>query len=198
MIGNALTPVDQAVLNKSRLDKFVLVFDVPPLLREANKKFERSNDFVQSDSIQFAVYGTVIPRVEVPAVAANYGGSVMHVSSQARPGYPPVAVNFTIDNQFNNYWVIYTWLNALRSAQDGMYKTAIHQENRFSNNMLIRDYATDITIYAKDEYNVDIIKWTYKMAFPTNLGEISYSYRNAGEIETSFDFVFTEMVCELL
>lgn len=198
MIANALTPIDQAVLNKSRLDKFILVFDVPPLLREVCKKFTRDNQSIQLDTIQFAIYGTVIPRIEVPAVPVNYGGSVLQISSQARPGYPPVAVNFTIDNQFNNYWVIYTWLNALRSAQDGIYKTAIHKEHKFSNHMLIKDYATDITVYAKDEYNVDIIKWTYKMAFPTNLGEINYSYRNAGEIETSFDFVFTEMECELL
>lgn len=198
MIANALTPVDQSVLNKSRLDKFILVFDVPPLLREICKKFTRDNQSIQLDTIQFAIYGTVIPRIEVPAVDANYGGSVLKISSQARPGYPPVAVNFTIDNQFNNYWVIYTWLNALRSAQDGLYKTAVHQEHRFSSNMLLKDYSTDISVYAKDEYNVDIIKWTYKRAFPTNLGEISYSYRNAGEIETSFDFVFTEMECELL
>lgn len=198
MKANALTPVDQAVLNKSRFDKFVMVFDVPPLLRDINKKFERNNSGVQSDTIQFSIYGTVVPRIEVPSVPVNYSGSVLQISSQARPGYPPVAVNFTIDNQFNNYWVIYTWLNALRSAQDGLYKTAVRQESKFSNHMLFKDYSTDICVYAKDEYHVDIVKWTYKHAFPTNLGEISYNYRNAGEIETSFDFVFTELECELL
>lgn len=189
---------DQAILNKSRLDKFVMVFDIPPILRSLNKSLERNNLVIQRDSLQFSVFGTVVPQIQVPSIQANYSGSALKLTSNARPAYPPVNVNFTIDNEFNNYWVIYTWLNALRDAKTGLYATAVGMEDNFSANMLVKDYATDISIFGKDEFNEDIIKWTYKFAFPTNLGEISFNYRTSGEIETSFQFEFTELSCELL
>lgn len=198
MIGNATTSFDQALLNKSRQDKFVLVFNIPKLLRSTERKFDRSNNTIQMDTLQFSIYGTVVPRIQVPATTANYSGSVLQISSQARPAYSPITVNFTIDNQFNNYWVIYTWLNALRESSSGLYATAVDKNKTFSGSMLLPDYSTDFTIFGKDEFNNDIIKWVYKSAFPTTLGEINFNYRTANEIDTSFEFVFSEVSCELL
>lgn len=198
MTPNSVTAYDQAVLNKSRKDKFMLVFDVPNLIKPLTRKFTRSNDTLQLDTMQFSVYGAVVPRIQVPPVAVNYSGNTLHVSSQTHPGYSPVNINFTIDNQFNNYWVIYTWLNALRDHRSGLYADAADPNRDFSGAMLHKDYATNMTIYGKDEYNQDVIKWTYQHAFPTTLGEIDYSYRTANEIETTFEFVFAEVECQLL
>ena len=198
MIGNSTTAYDQALLNKSRLDKFIMVIDLPDLLKPIARKFERNNQSVQLDTLQFAVYGTVVPQIQVPAIPVNYSGSAMHISSQVHPAYPPITVNFTIDNQFNNYWVIYTWLNALRSAADGTYATSIHDLPKASGNMLIKDYATDMTVYGLDEYNNEIVKWTYKRAFPISLGEISFNNRTASEIDTTLQFAFAEIECVLL
>ena len=198
MIGNSTTAYDQALLNKSRLDKFIMVIDLPDLLKPIARKFERNNQSVQLDTLQFAVYGTVVPQIQVPAIPVNYSGSAMHISSQVHPAYPPITVNFTIDNQFNNYWVIYTWLNALRSAADGTYATSIHDLPKASGNMLLKDYATDMTVYGLDEYNNEIVKWTYKRAFPISLGEISFNNRTASEIDTTLQFAFAEIECVLL
>ena len=139
MIANSVTAYDQALLNKSRLDKFIMVFDVPKLLRPLERKFERNNQSIQLDTLQFSIYGTVVPQIQVPAVPVNYSGGALHISSQVHPAYSPVTVNFTIDNQFNNYWVIYTWLNALREASTGLYATAVDRTQDFSGYMLHKD-----------------------------------------------------------
>lgn len=188
---------EQSLLNKSRLDKFVLVVNTPPILKKSNKRFERGNQVVQLETMQFAIYGAIVPRIQVPAVNAGYSGSVLQISSQAHPAHAPITVNFTIDNQFNNYWYIYTWLNLLRDAKTGLYNIR-DDSKEFSKDMLIDDYATDLTVYGKDEYNNDVIKWVYKKAFPTELAEINYNYRTATEIESSFQFAFTEVFCNLM
>ena len=198
MIGNSTTAYDQALLNKSRLDKFIMVIDLPDLLKPIARKFERNNQSVQLDTLQFAIYGTVVPQIQVPAIPVNYSGSAMHISSQVHPAYPPITVNFTVDNQFNNYWVIYTWLNALRNYNDGTYATSIHDLPKASGNMLLKDYATDMTVFGLDEYNNEIVKWTYKRAFPISLGEISFNNRTASEIDTTLQFAFAEIECVLL
>ncbi len=198
MIGNSTTAYDQALLNKSRLDKFIMVIDLPDLLKPIARKFERNNQSVQLDTLQFAIYGTVVPQIQVPAIPVNYSGGAMHISSQVHPAYPPITVNFTVDNQFNNYWVIYTWLNALRSATDGTYATSIHDLPQVRGDMLLKDYATDMSVFGLDEYNNEIVKWTYKRAFPISLGEISFNNRTAGEIDTTLQFAFAEIECVLL
>ena len=101
----------QSILNKSRVDKFVLVFSLPPALRKIEKKSTRSSYNVSEDAFQFSVYGAVVPEIIVPTIQIPYGGSNLYQSSHARQPYPPVTVNFTIDNEFNNYWVIYKWLD---------------------------------------------------------------------------------------
>jgi len=73
----------------------------------------------------------------------------------------------------------------------------------FDNDNLIqddkfKDYQTDLTIYGLDEYNNEKIKFTYTKAFPTDLGGINYNYREDGEIESSFTFVYSQLHTLLL
>ena len=64
----AYNTMQQSVLNKSRADKFLLVFDIPPILKEFDKKFKQSNTTIVSDSVQFSIFGTAVPEITVPAV----------------------------------------------------------------------------------------------------------------------------------
>ena len=64
----ARNTMQQAMLNKSRADKFLLVFDVPPILREVSKKFSQTNTTVVPDSVQFSIFGAAVPEISVPAV----------------------------------------------------------------------------------------------------------------------------------
>ena len=151
------------------------------------------------ESLQFSVYGSIVPDIVVPAVETRYSGSTLYVSSHSRPSYPAVNVKFTIDNQFNNYWVIYQWLNLMRDQNEGTYGI-VNARNLADNPELLRDYATIFTLYGTDEFNNNVIRWDFHSAFPTKLGGIEWNEQNqeGTEIQCSFEFVFSKITSELV
>jgi hypothetical protein len=183
----------QSTLNKSRSDKFIMVFNIPPALRSINKHVLRSTNTIQKDSIQFSIFGTVVPELTVPAIELRYSGSTLYNSSHARNPYPPLNVDFTVDSQYNNYWVIYQWLNLLHDQKTGLF------DNRnLIEDSAFKDYQTDISVFGLDEFNKRKIEFIYTKAFPTTLGDIKYNYREADEITSSFTFVFSQLHTKLL
>ena len=135
----AVNQNNQSILNKSRLDKFLLVFSIPPALREINVRENSARN------------STTVPSIQIP-----YAGSNLYQSAHAREPYPPVTVNFTADNEFNNYWVIYKWLNLMHDQKTGVYdESDLDPDNQFNN------YQTDMTLYGLDEYENRRIEFTH-------------------------------------
>jgi len=188
-------PILQSQLNKSRVDKFLLVLNLPPILRKLDMTGLRNNDYLQRDALQFSVYGTLIPTVEVREQIAEYGGQSYKVSSHSRDPYPNIIVNFTIDNRFNNYWVLYKWLALLNDPEYSLYDS---KETLSTKKLAPSEYQTDFTVYAKDEFDQNIVKFTYTKAFPVSLGDITYNYREENEIETTFEFAFSQFSVDLV
>ncbi len=184
---------DQSLLNKSRKDKFTLTVVLPKALLPYNRKQNRVNSNVDLDTLQFSIYGTVVPKNIIPSEEIRYAGSTVYVSSHNKPSYDPVSINFTIDNLFNNYWVIHKWLDLMRNEKSGIYEEELTEKDHG-----LGQYSTDFIITGRDEYHNDVIQWIYKSAFPTTLGEINYNHRDAGEIESSFEFVFRRIETKLL
>ena len=190
----ARNSMQQAMLNKSRADKFLLVFDIPPILKEFNKKFNQNNTTIISDSVQFSIYGAAVPEITVPAVQNRYSGNTLYVSSHGKAPYPPVTINFNIDNEYKNYWVIYQWLNLLHDQFDGRYNAREINENEPD----FQDYQTNLTIFGKDEFNNNRIKFTYTKAFPTTVEAITYNYQTPDEISSGFTFVYSQLHTEII
>tara|TARA_R110002020_G_scaffold150063_1_gene326572 strand:- start:66 stop:647 length:582 start_codon:yes stop_codon:yes gene_type:complete len=190
----ATNSMQQSVLNKSRSDKFLLIFDIPPILREFNKKFNQDNLSIISDSVQFSIFGTAVPEITVPAVETRYAGNTLYVSSHGKNPYPPVDVKFNIDNEYKNYWVMYQWLNLLHDQYEGRYN--VREINEYDPDF--QDYQTNLTIYGKDEFNNNRIKFTYTKAFPTTIDTIDYNYQSPGEIASGFSFVYSQLHTEVI
>lgn len=182
----------QSILNKSRVDKFVLVFSLPPALKKIQKKSVRSSFNVSEDSFQFSVYGAVVPELIVPTIQIPYAGSNLYQSSHAREPYPPVTVNFKIDNEFNNYWVVYKWLDLMHDDYTGTFDADELVTQEYSN------YQTDMTLYGLDEYENKRIQFTYTKAFPISLGSINYNYSNSEEIDSSMTFAYSQLHTKLI
>ena len=170
----ARNSLQQAVLNKSRADKFLLVFDVPPILKKFSKKFNQDNTHIIPDTVQFSIFGAAVPEITVPAIENRYAGNTLYVSSHSKNSYPPVSVKFKIDNEYKNYWVMYNWLN------------------------LLHDYQVNLTIFGKDEFNNSRIKFTYTQAFPVSIDTINYDYQNTDEIISGFTFVYSQLHTEVV
>ena len=191
----AINTLPQSTLNKARNDKFLLVFDVPPILKTFSKQIngQRNNRTIIPDSVQFSIYGTIVPEIVVPAIENRYAGNTLYVSSNSKNSYPPVNVKFNIDNEYNNYWTIYQWLNLLHDQKEGRYNAGnIEVDKNFS------DYQTDLTIYGLDEYNNKRIKFNYTKAFPTSVDTIDFNYQGGEEIVSGFTFVYSQLHTELL
>ena len=184
----------QSPFNKSRKDKFLMAFDLPKCFKNLESNFNRSNNTVIPDSIKFSVFGAVVPSVEIPPVDIRYAGQTLAASSHTRNVYAPNTVSFTVDNRFNNYWTIYSWLNILNHDKTGVYDVNNITSGRASN----FEYRTNISIFALDEYNKRVVEFKYTDAFPTSLGGIEYSYRDGSEIESAFTYSYSQLLVSLV
>ncbi len=217
--------IQQSVLNKARKDKFLLVLDIPPVLKKINSNV-RSNSLINLDKLQFSVYGTVVPPISIEKESLNVYGQAYNVTTMTRPAYAPVSVRFNVDNNFDNYWVLWKWLAILNDPRkSGMDKhfaefTTVRDtpidtirdivQNTTKNpphNLKYKhiqmkndytDYQTTITIFGLREYNEKIVRFDYYNSFITNLGEINYDYKDVAEMESRFDFAFNQLDVTLL
>ncbi len=189
--------IQQAVLNKSRKDKFVFVLTLPDAMKDMTYTMpeNRQDDRIIPNTLQFSVYGAVLPQVKVDAGHIRYSGQAVQFSSHSRPQYSNPIVNFTVDNEFNNYWVIWKWLDILNDDRDAVF----HAKKRVdANESMFKEYQGTATMYALDEYNNKKIRFDYQGLVPVSLGQIDYNYRTPDEIETTFEFSFSKLTPILL
>lgn len=187
--------IKQSYLNQAKKDKFLLVFDVPPILKNISKKYDRTNKTIIPDSVQFSIWGTMVPAITVKGVETRYAGSTLYVSSHSKDSYPPVSVKFSVDSLYNNYWAIYQWLNLLHHEKTGTYNArGLTTDGDFN------DYQTNLTIYALDEYGNKRVKFTYTKAFPTTLDELQFTQQESGDqqVVSGFTFLYSQLHTELL
>ena len=187
--------VKSSYLNKAREDKFLLVFDIPPILKSSISTYQRDNTHLNPDSVQFSIFGSIVPDITVKGVETRFAGSNLYQSSFSKDSYPPISIDFVIDNEYNNYWTIYSWLNLLHDQKTGVYNQGnIPVDGNFN------DYQTNITIYGLDEFLNKKIKFTYTKAFPTSLKSITYQQQGDSgvELKSGFDFLFSQLHVELV
>jgi len=217
----------QSHLNKARLDKFILSFTVPDCLKTSQSRTERGTNHksverVIPDSMQYSVYGAIVPEISVPSITLPQFAQHLKVSSHRRDAYSDVTVNFNVDNEFNNYWYIFRWLDILNDQRTATYDehgvgtsqdiaskyraddsfTGVDDHNRPAIDHItpdiLKDYSANFTLYGLSEYNKNMIEFTYVNAFPISLGEIDYSYQDGSEIVSSFTFSFSQLNVNLL
>jgi len=188
--------VQQSYLNKARQDKFLLVFDLPPIMKPIARKYTRNTKTVIPDSVQFSVFGTIVPEITVKGVETRFAGSTLYVTSHSKDSYPPVNIKFVVDSMYNNYHVIYRWLNLLHDEKTGVYNQAglIPEDDNFN------DYQTDLTVYGLDEYGKKRVSFKYTKAFPTTLDGITYNQKadEGQEIESGFTFLYSQMHFDII
>jgi hypothetical protein len=185
-------PTQQSVLNRSSKDKFLLVLNLPLLLRKQSV----TNRNISITPLQMSVRGTIVPAVRVPANEVRFAGQSYNVSSHARPNYEPLTVNFIVDNKFLNYWNLWYWLNTLNTARGSTYtgsnnKNLTNDEKIEQGNLL--DYQANLSIFSLNEYNERSVEFIYYNAFITELGSINYNYEDSNIIETTATFQFSQL-----
>jgi len=185
----------QTPLNKSRSDKFILILDLPLVLKNTFSHVLEEN--FKIDPLQLSVYGSPVPQINIPAVDVPYGGQVYKSSSFSRPAYDPLSIKFVIDNGYKNYWVLWNWLNLLNDYKESTSKAQTVENNSNVLKNPMRDYTSSFNIYGMDEYNNKLISFKYTHAFPTQLSEINFSNQDPNEISSTVTFVFNRLEVDL-
>lgn len=187
--------MNQAIYNKSRKDKFLFIMTLPPALQNI-KSTIKSNSSVNLDKLQFSVYGTIVPNIIVPSVGVKYAGQELKISSHSRSPYENIFVDFDIDNEYVNYWVIYKWLDLLNDEKFSYYNKDQIADKKAQE--ALQDYSTIFTVYGIDEYNNNKIKFDYTGCFPVSLGGFKLNDRDPNIIQSQFEFSFTRFESELV
>lgn len=186
---------EQSHLNVTRKDKFKLVMDIPALLKPLLRKEDRFCHGGNLDRLQLSIWGFVIPEIQINKIAIPYSGQTLNFSGLSRPAYQPLNVNFTIDNRFDNYYILYKWLDIQNDDVASQYDFK-HLGNDTRGH--INEYSSTFTVYALDEYDTPTAKWDYGLAFPTILGGINANFRETSELESNFTFEFGTVTMSLL
>ena len=189
--------MNQAPLNKNRQDKFILILNLPEGIKRITDNIDRNPNRIDADSLEISITGAVTPVISVPEITVPYGAQTIKVSSHARPAYDPLTINFRIDNEFNNYWAIYKWLDVINDIKTGSFnEDDIIKYNKPNQQLPV--YSSNLTIYGLDEYENRKIQWDYIGAFPTQLTEINWDYATGDEITSSATFEFTRLEAHLI
>lgn len=185
-------PELQSSLNKASKDKFILALNLPPALR----KLSLTDNCFDLDFLQISVYGSIVPAISVPSIELRYGGQSTNYSSHSRPNYAPLVVNFVIDNEFKNYYILWKWLALLNDPRKSTYEEDLPTKKNYSAQIelgMLTEYQTHMSILALNEFNKTTLEFTYYNAFITNLGGINYSYRDGELIESTVEFQYSQL-----
>jgi hypothetical protein len=187
-----VNPQFESPLNRASKDKFILLMNLPYVLRKNSIKDELLN----IETLQISIHGSVVPAISVPSIDVPFAGQTANVSSHTRPNYAPLSVNFIVDNNFKNYYVLWKWLDLLNTAEGSVYGgTPLKQ--RTYNDVNIpgseAEYQTTFSLYSLNEYNQPTMEFRYHNAFITTLGAINYSYRDGTLVESSAEFQFGQL-----
>jgi hypothetical protein len=191
-MSESINPQLQSHLNISSKDKFVMLLDLPPVL----KKDPTFDDTIEP--LQISLFGAVVPDISVPESDVKFQGQNFHLSTYARPNYPPLVVNFVVDNSYRNYYVLWRWLNIMNLALEDYYGGSPKPFDSVYNLMLGSnfEYQANFSIIACNEYNSPVLQFKYSKAFISRLGGIQYSYRDGAVLEASADFHFSQLDVE--
>ena len=180
----------QSPLNRTFIDKFLFIFELPEALKELKTVDSKikSEMGVNKKTIQWSIIKVDVPNINIKANAVPYAGGNLYVSSHTKSPYDPFKITFKIDSNYLNYFTIYEWINFIYGESAGHFDA----EN-LTNDTSFTSYATPVSIVGLDEYNNPVIQWIFTYAFPTDLSSVSLDYTSDTEIECTATFVFSQM-----
>lgn len=187
--------MDQSTLNKSRNDKFTLLFGLPKGVKPYSDPV-LGKDF-NENKIELSIFSLSVPDVSIPPISLGYGGQTYKTSSFSRPDYSPLEVKFFIDNGYHNYYILWKWLNVFNDSKFSTTEITtapqIPYDNTFGLQNWFSDYVTNLNLIVMDEYNNKLMNITYEDAFITGLGGINYSHQDGAEIVGSVSFAYNQL-----
>ena len=180
----------QSPLNRAYGDKFYFLMNLPSALKNLREKYVKNlkEEGIKRESIGWSIIKASTPEVLIKAQSIAYAGGNHYISSHVKDPYSPLTIEFKVDNRYANYSTIYEWINYIYDEKEGHFDA--HNLSPISGT---DTYAATISLVATDEYDKEIIMWTFKNAFPTKISSLSLDYTSSEELTCTVDFVFSQM-----
>jgi hypothetical protein len=191
-------PTRDAVMDKARLDKFILVLNLPKCMRNIITTKIRTNVLVNQNALQFSLYGAPVPVTSVAHVDLPYSGQVAKISSMARPTWQALTVDFNVDSKFVNWWVLWKWMDIINNSKLGFWNPPDRVDPNQHPAGGLADYAANMTVYGRDEFNKNVIQFDYIGCFATELQGIQYNYQTPDEVKSQFTVQYTQFYSKLI
>lgn len=186
--GSTTQPIIQSRLNKTRIDKWVFLFNVPEPMKKMNAINKIAKGNIDSNSIQFSLIGVSVPPITVKAISQRYASGNLYISSHSKEPFDLLKIRFNLDNRFANYMTIYEWLNMIHDEEEAYPDPKDLTGTHFG----VKNYWTNVGVVGLDEYNVTKIMFTFTQAFPTQLGGWDFDYTKDEEIPCYANFAFSQ------
>ena len=183
--------ITQSKLNKARINKFILLFNLPEALKRVDKVYGIARHTMNQEAVQFSVKAVEAPETTVKAISQRFGSGNLYVSSHSKDPYDQLVIKFDVDNMFANWGTINEWLNFLHDEEEAVPDAAgiLPKDKKHG----VFRYDTNMMLIALDEYNKALVQFTYTMAFPTKITNISWNYTQTDRIEASATFAFSQI-----
>lgn len=185
-------------LNRAYNDNFILVFDTPGILKNYETTAgQRSCGLITPDKVQFNITAANIPTVEVPAKKLPYSGHTFKVSSHSKADFIPLKVDFFIDKKWDNYWLLWKWLNILSDEEHGFFDQA-PDLGRTPSKGIPAEYMTTMSMILLDSYKAPVIQFDYHNCFITGLDAVQLNYQQENEIPCGATFEYSRFDAMLI
>ena len=154
-------------LDRSSPSNFALVFP----------KLPSETTLAATDELTLAIHTTIIPSLNLDLIEQRFmGATTQRASGQIT--FEPWNISFIVDSEFKNWKALHDWVTFINNAKDDFIEKH-------------GDYAVDATLRVLDNFQAAVFELYFVSVWPTNLGEISLSYREGEQVlESSATFSY--------
>ena len=179
----------QAKLNKASDDKFIFVIDVPKCVRYSKYDSSRACDAANVDDLLLSVFSVNVPAITLPAEQLPYGGLSISLPSHSRQ-VEPLNVQYIINSQYTNYWILWQWAEFIASAKHGFTgqdsEKPVAGSNQPPYNVPPSDYLTNGSLFALGNYNDVVAEWEFEGCVLTEIQGIQYNDQSGDQLTGGF------------
>jgi len=167
-------------MNKVHANKFKLIIPRISIVEDIFARYALN-------FIELNIKGTIAAGLTV--AAQNVPGIAHKPFKLTGAGYDiqEIKVSFLIDGDFLNYYMLWSWLNKIYNLKTAVAPVLNNGENPYENFQII----------GLDNYNKEIVKFTYTGGFITSISEVEVAYDNPERLEATATFVYDDYVVEL-
>ena len=177
--------IDYDIVNPFHQDSFKVAFSNFPVIVET-ETMSGLNNPIDMRIFDYYVKNVTIPDQSLETTQLPFLNRIqLQPISRGNDNLNAVTVEFKVDNAFRNYYLFYTYIRQMRTAEPDVevfYKNVIHE-------MFIDAHAND---------GEKMVRLKFVNLFPVSTGTLILESGESGELTFTVSFVYEEFKVEMV